>query len=345
MKYTIMESRREFLKKTSVLTAMGLISDWACSPTQQDKFGDILPQRRLIRNGEKTTAFSLGGWHLGEAPTPKQAEQMIDRSIELGVRFFDTARGYQRGGSEEYYGQFLTPKYREHIFLMTKSHARNGKDAQKHLDESLKALKTDYLDLWQIHTLTLPPDVEGRINEGVLDVFLKAKEQGKTRYIGFTGHQNPETMLLMLKALKDRGLEMDTCQMPLNICDPSFESFELNVLPELLNREYGVIAMKTMSGGSMMGLRIDTTPEHIKTEDIPDMVGETGVSLAELHQYVYTLPISSLVSGCRTVTHIEQNVAVLQNLKSLSPTDKERLINLAKPYAGLIVENYKRVLG
>jgi hypothetical protein len=131
--------------------------------------------------------------------------------------------------------------------------------------------------------------------------------------------------------------------MPLNVCDPSFESFQHRVLPVLLKKEYGVIAMKTMAGGSMMGGRIDTTPQDIKTKDIPDVVSKTDLTMANLHQYVYSLPISSLCSGCRSVNDIEQNVAVLLKLKDLSDADKRKLEALAKPYAGLIVENYKRV--
>jgi predicted aldo/keto reductase-like oxidoreductase len=131
--------------------------------------------------------------------------------------------------------------------------------------------------------------------------------------------------------------------MPLNVCDPSFESFEKHVLPVLIKKEYGIIAMKTMAGGSMMAGRIDTTPKEIKTEQIPDVVGSTDLTLANLHQYVYSLPVSSLCSGCRTVQEIEHNVSVLRNLKKLSEEDKARLVEMAKPYAGLIVENYKRI--
>jgi predicted aldo/keto reductase-like oxidoreductase len=269
---------------------------------------------------------------------------MIERSMELGIRFYDNARGYHNGRSEEYMGKFLTPKYRDDVFIMTKSPAKTGEDVRKQLEESLKALKTDYLDLWQIHALRDQEDVDNRINAGVLDVFLEAKEKGLTRYIGFTGHRNPATHLHFLEFLEKRGLELDTCQMPLNVCDPSFESFEKHVLPVLLKREYGVIAMKTMAGGSMMGGRIDTTPDHIKTKDIPDVVGWTDLTLANLHQYVYSLPVSSLCSGCRFTYELDENVAVLKNLKKLSESDKQRLVELAKPYAGTIVENYKRVL-
>lgn len=339
-----METRRDFIRKVSAASALALIADWAMAVPGSDKLGDLLPQRQLIRNGEKVTAFCLGGYHLGLAEYPGDAQQMIERAMELGVRFFDNARRYNNGRSEEYMGRFLTPKYRDQVFLMTKAPAGTGDGVRQQLEESLKALNTDYLDLWQIHALRTPQDVDDRINAGVLDVFLEAKEKGLTRYLGFTGHVNPATHLHFLEFLEKRGLQFDTCQMPLNVCDPSFESFEKHVLPVLMEKEYGVIAMKTMAGGSMMGGRIDTTPDDIETKDIPDVVGLSELTLANLHQYVYSLPVSSLCSGCRFTYELDENVAVLKQLKELSETDKNRLIELARPYAGLIVENYKRVL-
>jgi uncharacterized protein len=339
-----MENRRKFIKKAGALTALGLVSDWVVGSTSSDSLGEILPQRQLIRNGEKVTSFCLGGYHLGITKNPKDAEKMIERSMELGVRFFDNARRYHDGRSEEYMGQFLTPKYRDKIFLMTKAPGKTGKEVTEMLDQSLKALKTDYVDLWQIHHLNTPADVDDRMNNGVLDAFLEAKEKGKTRYIGFTGHQSPKTHLYFLNILENMGIELDTCQMPLNVCDPSFESFEKNVLPVLLKKKYGVLAMKTMAGGSMMGGRIDTTPEDIKTEHIPDVVAKTDLTHANLHQYVYSLPISSLISGCRFTYELEQNVKVLKELGKMSQKDLAKLVEIAKPYSGQIVENYKRVL-
>ncbi len=338
------KTRRVFLKETGFLAVLGSMVYWAQEGSSKDTLGDVLPQRQLTRDGKKVTAFCLGGYHLGFTKDPKQAEHMIERSIELGIRFFDNARGYHKGRSEEYMGRFLTPKYREQIFLMTKAHGVTGTSVRQQLDESLKALKTDYLDLWQIHNLRTPEDVDNRMKEGVLDVFLEAKEKGKAKYIGFTGHRNPKTHLYFLDFLDKRGLKLDTCQMPLNVCDPSFESFEKHVLGVLLEKEYGVIAMKSMAGGSLMGGRIDTTPDDIRTKDIPDVVSKTELTLANLHQYVYALPVSSLCSGCRKLHEIEENVAVLQNLKNLSSSDRDKLVEIAKPYANLIVENYKRVL-
>lgn len=339
-----MGDRRKFLKKSASAVAFGLVADWASAMPTYDILGETLPQRQLTRNGEKVTAFCLGGYHLGFTENPKEAERMVERSMELGVRFFDNARLYHDGRSEEYMGKFLTPKYRDQIFLMSKAPAKTGKGVQQQLDESLKALKTDYLDLWQIHTFTTPEDVDNRLRDGVLDIFLEAKEKGKTRYLGFTGHQNPKTHLYFLNKLEELGLEFDACQMPLNVCDPSFESFQHDVLPVLNKKGYGVIAMKTMAGGSMMGGRIDTTPQDIRTKDIPDVVAKTELSHANLHEYVYSLPVSSLCSGCRFTYELEANVKVLNDFKKLSAGDMERLVNYAKPYAGLIVENYKRVL-
>ncbi len=338
-----MDNRRDFIKKTTALAAIGLVADWASASTASDKWGELLPQRQLIRNGEKVTAFCLGGYHLGFIDNAADAERMVERSIELGVRFFDNARRYVDGRAEEYMGRYLTPKYRDDIFLMTKAPARTAAGVRRQLDESLKALNTDYLDLWQIHALGSPQDVDDRLEAGVLDVFLEAKEKGKTRYIGFTGHQNPKTFLHFLKKLDERGVELDTCQMPLNVCDPSFESFEKQALPVFLQKQYGVIAMKTMAGGSMMGGRIDTTPRNIETRDIPDVVGLTELTYANLHQYVYSLPVSSLCSGCRFVSELEHNINVLRSMKKLSDGDMQKLIAHAEPYAGMIVENYKRI--
>jgi len=338
-----MESRRKFIKKAGIVAALSLIADWASANPETDKWGEILPQRNLTRDGQKVTAFCLGGYHLGFIENPADAERMIERSIELGVRFYDNARKYVDGRAEEYMGKYLTPKYRDQIFLMTKAPGRTGAEVRQMLDESLKALNTDYVDLWQIHTFTTPEDVDARLKAGVLDAFLEAKQKGKARYIGFTGHQNPKTHLYFLKKLDELGIEMDTCQMPLNVCDPSFESFQHHVLPVLLEKKYGVLAMKTMAGGSMMGGRIDTTPKNIETKDIPDVVALTELTYANLHQYVYSLPVSSLVSGCLRISDLESNVKVLKDMKKLSDADMKKLEGYAAPYAGLIVENYKRV--
>jgi hypothetical protein len=136
-----MENRRDFIKTSAVLGVFGLLHQWATAIPLTDKHGSILPQRRLTRDGEMVTAFCLGGWHLGNTGSPAISEKMVEICMDRGVRFFDNARGYHNGGSEELMGRFLIPKYRDQIFLMTKSHAKSGQEAKEHLELSLKALK------------------------------------------------------------------------------------------------------------------------------------------------------------------------------------------------------------
>lgn len=337
-----MQTRREFLRRAAGAAAVTAFSGWNLTAAESDKLGAVLPQRVLLRNGYKTTAYGVGGFHVGKTDNPAEAQALIEKSIELGVRFFDNARGYQNGRAEEYYGKFLVPKYRDNVFIMTKSAARNGADMQRQLEESLKAMKLDQLDLWQIHTVETPEDVDNRVKNGVLDVLLKAKEEGKTKYIGFTGHMNPKTHLYFLNLLKEKGIALDTVQMPLNLCDPHYESFQLDVLPVLLKETYGVLAMKTMAGGSMMGQLIDTTPRRIAEMGIPEVDKKTGITHADMHRYVYSLPCSVLISGTETVPQLEENVKTLVDYHGLSEEDKERLLAATKPFAGNVVENYKR---
>ena len=168
-----MESRRSFIKKTTALSAFTLFNGWASAATQRDKLGDVLPLRQITRNGEKSTAFALGGYHAGIPENERDAQQIIERAVELGVRFFDNARGYHRGRSEEYYGKFLIPKYRDSVFVMSKSARKNREQVEEELDLTLKAMKVDQIDLWQMHTLTTKKDVDNRVNNGVLDAFRR----------------------------------------------------------------------------------------------------------------------------------------------------------------------------
>ncbi len=339
-----MQTRRNFLKKTAALSVAGILSNWAVDALAADRLGMILPQRQLTRSGEKVTAFTLGGYHVGKASTPAEAEKLLERSMELGVRFYDNARGYHNGYSEELYGKFLTPKYRDEIFLMTKSPGRTSTDAQKHLNESLTAMNTDHLDLWTIHTITTREDVDNRINNGVLDTFLEAKEKGKTRYLGFSCHTNPKTALYFIEFLEKRGLQFDTCQCPVNVTDPGFESFQEHLLPVLLEKEYGIIAMKSMAGGGIIGRRFDLTPKDFKDEDIKNLTAETPVTMRQLQQYVYSLPVSSLCSGCENIEELDYNINTLKNLQKLSDQEMKRIEQLTAPFAGKYAEHYKRVM-
>ncbi len=331
-----MQDRRSFLK---TLGATAATIHFAGAATGADKLGPLLPTRKLGRHDRQITAFTLGGSHCEKAITQKESELIIETAIELGVRAFDNARNYGGGNAEVVYGKFLTPKYRDHIFLTTKTSKTTGKEARQQLEESLRAMKTDYLDLWQIHTIESPNDVDNRIQNGVLDEFLKAREQGKVRYLGFTGHRSYLAHLHMLKRLRELGTPLDTCLMPMNLLDPHYDSFIVNVLPELLKDGYGIFAMKTMAAGKMLGATPFWTPDnaqkHFSLEEI-------GIGPKEMHHYVYSLPVCSLVSGCQHAREVTENVAILKSYQGMTAGQRDQLLEKTKPHAGRKMEFYKK---
>ncbi|MDX1285121.1 MAG: aldo/keto reductase, partial [Draconibacterium sp.] len=228
-----MADRRTFLKSLAGVTAgLSLSSTSIGAEKASDRLGEILPKRKLGRTGEYVTMLGTGGYHVGWT-SERDAQEVIEASLEGGVRFFDTAESYSKGVSEERYGKYLTPKYRDLVFLMTKSTGKDAKTVQEHLEGSLRRLKVDMIDLYQVHSIRTPEDVDNRIAEGVLEVLLKAKEQGKIKYLGFTGHQNPFAHTRMLEQTAESDI-FDTCLMPVNVLDASYYSFTENVIPPAL---------------------------------------------------------------------------------------------------------------
>ncbi|MCP4739496.1 MAG: aldo/keto reductase, partial [Bosea sp.] len=179
----------------------------AATASRSDRLGKLLPLRKLGSSGPTVTNLGVGGDHVGSA-SEKDAQAIIEKALAEGVRFFDNAPFYSGGRAEERYGKILTPKYRDVSFIMTKTLAKNRKNALKDLDTSLSRMKTDYVDLWQVHALENPKDVEERVQNGVLDAFLEARKKGKVRNIGFTGHESYKAHLKMLEELKKRGVRM-----------------------------------------------------------------------------------------------------------------------------------------
>lgn len=316
-------SRRGFLRAASAAAVL--------SPTLlrggSDKLGPLLPQRVLGRTGEKVTAFGLGGHHVGVAKDPKTAEALIERAMERGVRFFDNAVNYQKGLSETYYGQFLTPKYRDHVFLTTKSSQPTAEGVRKDFEDSLRRLKTDHVDLWQIHHFVSVEDAKTRIANGVVEVFLEMREKKKARYIGFTGHSSQEAHCYFLEHCKAKGYQMDTCLMPMNLVDPHYDSFVINVLPKLIEQGIAPLAMKTMVFGKIFNRAKELDPGVITVKN--------------LHEYVYSLPVSCMLSGCETVAQIDENTAVLQNFTGMDDKRREELVAAVKAISGPDLEYYK----
>ncbi len=338
-----MENRREFLRAMTGLTAgIMLPIGWRCGNAgpARDQLGELLPLRKLGTTGEKVTMLGVGGYHIGWT-TEKDAQEVIETAIEGGIRFFDTAHSYGDGISEERYGKYLVPQYRDHIFLMTKSTAPDGGSLLQELDLSLKRLKTDRVDLLQIHSLKDPADVDERINNGVMEAALSLKDSGKTRYIGFTGHQNPYAHLRMLERLPEfEGFS--TLQMPLNIIDLASEhSFVRQTLPVALEHGLGLLAMKTLADGRFFNKKQmnDRTVWETDTPAIPDYL-----SIREALYFSWTLPVSVLITGAENKDLLMEKMDLAREFVKLSDEEKDSILERASQSPDReSIEYYKRI--
>ncbi len=325
--------RRSLLKWMAGLTAGLLLSSQTNArgdSQSSDRLGTLLPRRQLGRSGSAVTMLGVGGWHIGRM-SERDAQETIEVALEGGVRFFDTAESYQSGGSESRLGKLLTPKYRDVVYLMTKTTARDADGARRHLEDSLRRLATDYLDLWQVHSVKSPEDVDGRITDGVFEVMIEAQASGKVRQIGFTGHKRPSAHLRVL----EKSDIFDTCQMPINLADPSYESFILGVLPTLVERQLGVLAMKTLANGGFFG-----GSKHGEHGDNPKLIPER-VSITEAIHFAWSLPISVLITGPDNLDQMKEKIALARSFVGMDSQQRQVLIEKVADLAGKRVEFYK----
>ena len=336
--------RRQFIAMLAGCTASLMVPSLshgegktaAATASTSDRLGQLLPLRKLGSSGPVVTNLGVGGDHVGSA-SEKDAQAIIEKALEEGVRFFDNAPFYSNGESEQRYGKFLTPKYRDVAFLMTKTLAKDGNSALTDLDASLARMKTDYVDLWQVHALENPADVEGRVQNGVLDAFLEAQKKGKVKQIGFTGHQSYKAHLKMLAEIKKRGVKMTASQMPVNPADPHFESFVTHVVPKCVTAGIGVVAMKTLAYGRFFGGNAGWQRTDVSVKPIIPAI----LSLEDVLGFVWSLPISTLVSGMESVQQVSQNAAIARKTWNWSQTDLQKRIDAVAPIAGPDLEFYK----
>ena len=321
-----MIDRRNFLAKLSGLTAGILIPNPSFpeeSRIYRDKWGELLPMRKLGKTGENVTMLGLGGYHIGWT-MEKDAIETIEAAMEGGIRFFDTAEAYGPNISEERYGKFLTPKYRDQIYLMTKTLAKDAKIAKEHLEGSLKRLNTDHLDLWQAHAITSKEDAEGRINNGVFEFMQEAKASGKVRHIGFTGHTNARAHAYLLDRLKSEGF-LETVQMPVNPVDAAHNvSFVNQVIPKASKQNYGILAMKTLAGGQFFAKKLELEEKKWETDD-PVVPGR--ISLIDTINFVWSLPVSVLITGASTRDMVNEKINLAKNHHALNETARKNLID------------------
>ena len=268
--------------------------------SQQAESNSEMPVRTLGRTGVKVSLIGLGGWHLGFKFIDDQLSTRIIRTaIDNGINFMDNCWDYNEGASEERMGKALQEGYRERVFLMTKIDGRTKKDAAKQLDESLRRLQTDHIDLVQHHEILRYEDPHRIFGvEGANAALIEAREAGKISFIGFTGHKDPRIHLYMLEVARENGFEFDAVQMPLNVMDAHYRSFEKMVLPELVQQNIGVLAMKTLANGTILESKTVTATECL--------------------QYAMNLPTSVVITGCQSMEDLEQALMAARTFRPMS---------------------------
>jgi aryl-alcohol dehydrogenase-like predicted oxidoreductase len=272
-----------------------------------------MPLKQFGRADIKVSALGLGGHHLGAAKDESAAVAIVHAALDGGITFFDNCWEYNRGKSEDWLGKGLKGS-RDQAFLMTKvcTHGRDAALATQMLEQSLRRLQTDHLDLWQIHGVSFQNDPELFIRPGgAAEALLKAKKEGKVRFVGFTGHKDPEIHLAMLNT----GFPFDAVQMPLNPFDANFFSFEQKVLPVLNQRGIAPLAMKPIGGHG-------------------EPVQKGVFTASELLRYSMSLPVATTITGVSEMEILRQNLKIAHEFTPLNVTEIQALRDRAKPYAG-----------
>src|SRR5712671_6596249 len=238
-------TRRQFVKTAM---AAGVVASTGAAWAEETRKGEMI-YRTLGRTGEQVSAIGLGGYHIGEPKDENESIQIIRTAIDRGINFLDNCWDYHDGGSEIRMGKALRDGYRQKAFLMTKFDGRTKESAAKQIDESLKRLQTDHVDLIQFHENIRFDDPDRFFSPGgAVEAVMDAKKAGKTRYIGFTGHKDPHIHLYMLELAQKNNFQFDTVQMPLNVMDAHFRSFTQLVIPQAQKMGLGILGMKSMGG-------------------------------------------------------------------------------------------------
>lgn len=328
--------RRSFLKILGGVAAGSLIP-LPGKAAQPDRLGPVLPTRLLGKM--PVTVLGLGGFHIGWT-SAKKAQETIEAALEEGVRFFDTAESYGPHVSEERFGEWLTPVARDEIFLMTKSQATTGRAAREAIEGSLRRLRTDHVELWQLHALSSPEDVDARLDAGVLEAALKAREEGKIGAIGFTGHASPYAFLRIMERTGGDPSPFAACQFPINPVDAvAKHSFVREVLPVAEKNRIDVLAMKTLADGRFFSNKRMGDREVWNTENpiVPDVV-----TLQDCFAFALSLPVTVLITGAEKQEFIRDKAAIVRDLQKMNEVERAVLAERVRQFAESgIIEYYK----
>jgi uncharacterized protein len=297
-------SRREFLTamlSTSLLAGVAGADLWAAGAENG------IPYRRLGRTGERVSVVGLGGYHLGMQSDEQDSIKIIRAALDGSINFLDNCWDYNNGKSEIRMGKALRDGYRQKAFLMTKIDGQTKEAAAAQIDESLRRLQTDHIDLLQFHEVIRMADPERIFAPGGgMEAVLEAKKAGKLRYIGFTGHKNPAMHLHMLDTAATHQFHFDAVQMPLNAMDAHYESFEKKVLPVLVKNEIAALGMKPMGAGLLLKSNTVTPVECLR--------------------YAMSLPTSVVITGCESLADLQQALDVALNFKPLTAAESAALL-------------------
>jgi uncharacterized protein len=301
-------SRRDFIQTlmTGVLLGPVVLKTQAVSPSG-------LPTRALGKTGERVSIVGFGGWDLGYIDE-KLAIRMMHEGINEGITFIDNAWEYNRGRSEEVVGKALKQgNLRDKVFLMTKVCARDYEGAKRHLEDGLRRMNTDMIDMVQLHSIQYDGDRERAFDpdNGALKALIEGRKEGKLRYIGFTGHRDPQIHFDMLKM----DFDWDAVQLPLNVLDAHYNSFQKRVLPVLNERNIAALAMKSLAGG------------------FTRISGGVKVSAELCRRYALSLPVSTLVSGMQTMNEMHMMIDIARDFKPLTEAQINELLDKSKNHA------------
>jgi aryl-alcohol dehydrogenase-like predicted oxidoreductase len=300
--------RREFLKTAAAATVVTSLSDKGALGA------DSFPYRTLGRSGEKVSMVGLGGYHIGHPEDEQLSIRLVRTALDDGMNFLDNCWDYNGGQSEIRMGKALRDGYRQKAFLMTKIDGQTRQAATQQLEESLRRLQTDHVDLLQFHEVIRETD-PGRIMGagGGMEAVLEAKKQGKVRYIGFTGHKSPDIHLKMLETAFAHQFTFDAVQMPLNVMDAHYNSFEKKVLPVLVKHGIGVLGMKPMGDSIILRSKAATPVECL--------------------HYAMSLPTSVVITGCESIKILQQALDAARSFKPMSQEEVAQLLAKTAPAA------------
>jgi aryl-alcohol dehydrogenase-like predicted oxidoreductase len=302
--------RRRFLQTAAVGTLLSSLQKNGAQAATAS-----VPTRTLGRSGEKVSLVGLGGYHIGMQHDEQESIGIIRTALDSGINFLDNCWDYNDGQSEVRMGKALRDGYRKKAFLMTKIDGQTKKAATEQLDESLRRLQTDHIDLLQFHEVIRDTDPARVFAEGGgMEAVMEARKQGKVRFIGFTGHKSPDIHLKMLETAFAHGFTFDAVQMPLNVMDAHFDSFEKKVLPVLVKHQIGVLGMKPMGDGIILRSKTATPVECL--------------------HYSMNLPTSVVITGCDSLKILQQAIDAAQSFQPLPAPAIATLLAKTAPAAG-----------